>query len=65
MAPKFLFAAMLVALSATVSAQVPAPVVTEKYAVRDGFAFSRHPPIKECDSPGDEEMASSVVQSSR
>lgn len=46
MAPKFLFAAMLVALSASVSAQVPAPVVTEKYAVREGFAFPAKAPVR-------------------
>jgi hypothetical protein len=46
MAPKFLFVAMLVALSATVSAQGPAPVVTEKYAVREGFAFPATAPVR-------------------
>ncbi len=40
MAPKYLFAAMLVATSATASAQVPAPVITEKFVVREGFAFA-------------------------
>jgi hypothetical protein len=46
MAPKFLFAAMLVALSATASAQMPAPVITEKFAVREGFAFPSNGPVR-------------------